>query len=69
MNRYFPTSIDSLRESMLRAQDSRSTAHKIGELADKHGRHHWLEPFLDDLGPFIQLQLHDVANMLEVFAK
>ncbi len=67
-NRFYPSSIESLRSSIQRAQDSRSTAYKFGELIDKHGRSNWMEPLLADLGPYIQLQLGDVANMLEVFS-
>ncbi|KAL9595959.1 MAG: hypothetical protein Q9219_006119 [cf. Caloplaca sp. 3 TL-2023] len=29
----------------------------------------WQEPLLEDLGPYMQLQLHDLANLLEVCAK
>ena len=54
---------------MQRALDSQSTASRFGELVDKHGREDWLEPLMEDLGPFIQLQLGDIANMLEVFDK
>ncbi len=68
-NRYFPNSAESLRESMRRAVDSSSSASRFGELIDKHGRHDWLEPLMEDLGPYVQLQLGDMANMLEVFSK
>lgn len=68
-NRYFPSSVGALRASMHRAHDQRGQVYKLGELVDKHGRSHWLEPLLDDLGPFVQLQVNDMANMLEVFAK
>ncbi|KAL8769398.1 MAG: hypothetical protein Q9209_004626 [Squamulea sp. 1 TL-2023] len=67
-NRYFPSSVEALRASMHRVDDQRSKAYKFGELVDKHGRKHWLQPLLNDLGPFVQLQLNDIANMLEVFA-
>ncbi|KAL8874301.1 MAG: hypothetical protein Q9174_000341 [Haloplaca sp. 1 TL-2023] len=67
-NRWFPTSIEALRGSMHRAHDESAQAYKFGELVDKHGRNHWLEPLLQDLGPFIQLQVNDVANMFEVFS-
>ncbi|KAL8810463.1 MAG: hypothetical protein Q9200_002557 [Gallowayella weberi] len=60
---------EALRESMQRTHGQSSKAYKFGELVDKHGRDHWLEPLLDELGPFMQLQLNDMANMLEVFAK
>ena len=68
-NRYFPTTVESLRESTKRALDREGTAFKFGELIDKHGRDNWLEPLVDELGPYVQLQLGDMANMLEVFAK
>lgn len=68
-NRYAPSSVESLRESMRKAVDSRSTASRFGELIDKHGRNDWLEPVIDRLGPYVQLQLGDMANMLEIFSK
>ncbi|KAL8943688.1 MAG: hypothetical protein Q9216_000887 [Gyalolechia sp. 2 TL-2023] len=58
----------AMRESIRRSHDQRSGAYKFGELVDKHGRHHWIEPLLDELGPYVQLQLNDLANILEVFA-
>ncbi len=54
---------------MQRAVDSRGSASKFGELIDKHGRNDWLEPLMGHLGPYVQLQLGDMANMLEVFSK
>ena len=54
---------------MHRALESRGTASRFGELIDKHGRNDWLEPVVEHLGPYIQLQLGDMANMLEVFSK
>ena len=53
---------------MQRSLEQTGTASKFGELIDKHGRNDWLEPLMDDLGPYIQLQLGDIANMLEVFS-
>lgn len=54
---------------MQRALDSQGTAYRFGEIIDKHGRESWLEPLVDELGPYIQLQVGDVANILEVFHK
>lgn len=68
-NRLFPTSVESIRESMRRAIDRQGTASRLGELMDKHGRQDWLEPVVNHLGPQVQLQLGDMANMLEVFSK
>lgn len=67
-HRFFPTTIDSLRASMQRAHDGNQSASRVGELIDKHGNQNWLEPLMRDMGPYIQLQLSDIANMLEVFA-
>ena len=36
---------------------------------EKHGPENWLEPLLEGLGPQTQLQLGDIANLLEVFQK
>ena len=68
-NCYAPISVESLWESMRKAVDSRGTASRFGELIDKYGRNDWLEPVIDHLGRYIQLQLGDMANMLEVFSK
>ena len=68
-NRYYPTSVRSLRESARRTIDRVGTASDLGELIDKHGREDWLDPLIDELGPYIQLQVGDIANMLEVFMK
>ena len=68
-NRYFPTSVRSLRESVRRSMDREGVASRLGELIDKHGRENWLEPLIGELGPYVQLQIGDIANMLEVFAK
>lgn len=68
-NRYHPSSVESLRESIERCQEVNSKAHQFSELIEKYGREGWLEPLISDLGPDIQLQLGDLANILEVFTK
>ena len=50
---------------MTRSFDRGATAFKVGELMDKHGSENWLEPLLDELGPYIQLQIGDLASFLE----
>lgn len=68
-NRYFPTSVQSLRESNQRATAEEGTAYHLGELMHKHGREGWLEPLVEELGPYVQLEAGDLADLLEVFAK
>ncbi|KAL3417389.1 hypothetical protein PVAG01_11389 [Phlyctema vagabunda] len=65
-NYYYPSSVQSLRDGIQRSLDRGATAFKIGELMDKHGNNDWLEPLMDDLGPYIQLQVADLASILEI---
>ncbi|MCJ1293627.1 hypothetical protein MMC34_005182 [Xylographa carneopallida] len=68
-NRYRPSSIADLQASVRRSQGLEGTALQFGELVAKHGREDWIEPLVDALGPYLQLQLNDLANALEVLAK
>ncbi len=68
-NLFAPASLEDLRESIERTMDRGATAFKIAELMDRHGNEDWLEPLVDQLGPAIQLQVNDLANMLEVLDK
>ncbi|MCJ1382052.1 hypothetical protein MMC17_005164 [Xylographa soralifera] len=67
-NRYFPSSVEDLKASVRRSKGLEGTALQFGELVEKHGRENWIEPLVDELGPYLQLQLNDLANMLEVLA-
>ena len=67
-NRFWPSSITSIRKSWGRGADREKKAQAWSELLDRHGRHEWMEPLLDDLGPMIQLQLGDLVNFLEVLS-
>lgn len=65
-NRFYPTSVKSLESAQRRAQDNSRKAVQISELMDKHGNEGWLEPLAKDVGPYVQLQVNDIANLLEV---
>ena len=65
-NKFYPTSVESIRKSLHRGVDEEARAHAWGELVEKHGRQDWVEPLLDVMGPLIQLQLGDLANLVEV---
>ncbi|KAI9676426.1 MAG: hypothetical protein M1817_000583 [Caeruleum heppii] len=67
-NYYYPSSVQSLRESIERAKNSETTALRFGELVDKHGKDDWLGPVIEHLGPYIQVQLGDLANILEAMS-
>ncbi|KAH8702004.1 hypothetical protein BGW36DRAFT_372015 [Talaromyces proteolyticus] len=65
-NRFYPTDVDSIRESLDRVLDRGAQAHRCGELVDRYGRKKWLEPLIQEAIPFIQIQLGDFAEILEV---
>ncbi|OAP61768.1 hypothetical protein AYL99_03971 [Fonsecaea erecta] len=65
-NRFRTHSVQTVRESVSRAVDREARVQAWGELIQRHGQHDWLEPFLDELGPIIQLQLGDLASFLEI---
>jgi hypothetical protein len=65
MNYYYPRSLQDLRNEIARTIDRGATALKVGELMDKHGNDDWLGPLMAELGPFIQVQVADLASFLE----
>ncbi|KIW68748.1 hypothetical protein PV04_04672 [Phialophora macrospora] len=65
-NRFRETSLRTVRESVGRAIDRDLRVQAWGELIQRHGRHDWLEQFLNEIGPIIQLQLGDMADLLEI---
>ncbi|KAB8289983.1 hypothetical protein EYC80_010310 [Monilinia laxa] len=67
MNYYYPSSVAALRDEFSRNIDRGATALKAGELMGKHGNKDWLGPLLEQLGPYLQVQIADLANLLEVY--
>ena len=65
-NRLGGRSVQTVRESVDRAFYREGRVQAWGELIQRHGKNDWLEPFLDELGPLIQLQLGDFADLLEI---
>lgn len=63
-NYYYPASLSELRASIKRTIDREATAFKAGEM-DKHGNRDWLGPLVEKMGPVIQVQIVDFANILE----
>ena len=61
--------VERLRENILRTEDSAVTALTLTEQIEKRGEHGWIEPLLEDMGPWMLLQLGDMASLLEVVLK
>ncbi|KAK4951485.1 hypothetical protein LTR10_010461 [Elasticomyces elasticus] len=55
-----------MRQSDERAKETAETAATISELITRHGPDAWFEPFLDIFGPWIQAQVLDLAQFLEI---
>lgn len=39
----------------------------FSELIDKYGRDHWLEPVMDSMGPYVQLQIGGMSTVRNIF--
>ncbi|KAJ9265485.1 hypothetical protein DTO212C5_6678 [Paecilomyces variotii] len=65
-SRYFPSTAESVRESLDRSINKSEQALRWGEIVDRHGREKWIEPLLDEVAPFIQLQVGDIADFFEI---
>jgi hypothetical protein len=68
-NKLYPMDAASMRESLDRVLDRGTQAYRCGELVDRYGRDKWLHSLLDELAPFIRIQLGDLAHFLEVLRK
>ncbi|KAJ9644241.1 hypothetical protein H2204_001592 [Knufia peltigerae] len=65
-NKFQPSSVQTVRANVSRALDREARVQAWGDLIQRHGKHDWLEPFLDEIGPMIQRQLGDFADLLEI---
>ncbi|KAL9094415.1 MAG: hypothetical protein Q9165_003265 [Trypethelium subeluteriae] len=65
--RFRPESIDEIRLSYERALSRGTQALRLSELISKHGNDKWLDPLLDEIGPIVQLQIGDLADLLEIY--
>src|SRR3954465_1802095 len=68
MNWYHPSTVKALREEVERSSSREATAWKAGEAMDKHGKYDWLGPVLEEVGPSLQVQITDMANLMEVWS-
>jgi len=62
-------SIEDLRIDIKRIEDSTETAMTLSELIEKKGNQNWFNPLLEDVGPWLMVQLADLANLMETLRK
>jgi hypothetical protein len=70
MERYFnePTMKD-LCHNIERTEDRQQTALSLMEYIQKEGDEEWADKILEEVGPWLMVQLSDMANSFEVFRK
>jgi DNA-binding transcriptional regulator YdaS (Cro superfamily) len=61
--------IEDLREDIKHREDQRTTALSLTELVVKEGDENWSDHLLEGLGPWLMVQLADVANFFESMRK
>jgi hypothetical protein len=64
-NRFQGKTVQEMRQSYHRALDRGTAAYKFNEIITQHGADDWLDPVADAALPMVQLQLSDIANLLE----
>ena len=61
--------IEDLREDVKRRENQNVMALSITELIEKEGDELWSDKLLEDLGPWLMIQLSDLANACESMRK
>jgi hypothetical protein len=45
------------------------TALSLAEFIEKKGDEQWLDPLIEEIGPWLLIQLSDLANLMEILRK
>lgn len=61
--------MQDLREDIEHRENQRVTALSLTELIVKEGNENWSDELLDGLGPWLMVQLADLANFFESMRK
>ncbi|KAF2116023.1 hypothetical protein BDV96DRAFT_573204 [Lophiotrema nucula] len=57
--------MQDLRDDVIRTEDVNQTAMTLTEFVEKRGDENWADELMQDLGPWLMLQLCDAANFFE----
>jgi hypothetical protein len=64
-----PPNIEDLRRDIIRTEDINKTALTLAEFIEKEGDQRWVDPLIEQVGPWLLVQLSDLANLMEVLRK
>ena len=53
----------------MRIEDATETAMTFTEFVEKRGDEAWVNSMIEELGPWLFIQLADTANMMEILRK
>lgn len=67
--RYYPPTIPEMREDLERSEDKDATASDLAQFIEQYGGHGWVEKLTEQAGPAMQMQIEDVADVLETLLK
>lgn len=62
-------SMEDIRQDIERTEDRQQTALTLTEYIQKEGDEKWADKILEDLGPWLMIQLADLANFFESLRK
>ena len=65
----YPPDIEDLRKDIIRTEDINETALTLAEFIEKEGDQRWVDPLIEQVGPWLLVQLGDLANLMEVLRK
>jgi hypothetical protein len=63
-----PTIAD-LEIDVKRTERLEETALTLSEFIEKRGDQHWVDPLIEDVGPWMMVQLADLADLMETLRK
>ena len=58
-----------MREDIKRVEDMTATSVTITEFIEKKGDQNWVDPLIEEVGPWAMIQLADMANFMETLRK
>ncbi|KAF2658499.1 hypothetical protein K491DRAFT_652742 [Lophiostoma macrostomum CBS 122681] len=64
--RFHKMTLEDLRNDLKRTEDVHETAMTFSEFIEKKGDEQWADKLIQDLGPWLMVQLCDMANFFEV---